>query len=72
MDLSSYDEIIDEKTGQTKLEKSLLQFRNLIVNTIEIGKKSQVFLLLNKFDLLVEKINASEAKLEGNFLKSTL
>ena len=67
VDLSSYDEIVDEKMGKTKLQKSLLQFESLITNTIEIEKKSRIFLLLNKYDLLVEKINAGESKLEGNF-----
>ena len=68
VDISSYDEIVDENTRQTKLHKSLSDFRRLIqiVHSISTSNLVEdIFLLLNKYDLLENKINAGKTKIEG-------
>ena len=69
VDISSYDEIVDENTRQTKLHKSLSDFRRLIGILNSINCKDHTFLLLNKHDLLESKINAGKTKLEGLLTK---
>ena len=67
VDMSSYDEIIEENTRQTKLQESLSEFRKLIsiTKSICVDRVANIYLFLNKYDLLDKKINTGNSKLEG-------